>query len=184
MPSLFHRYAEWLHTRWPAGTVEKLPACDEHGRTNVPGVRIVGDLTGVPLLKFSSDSGARAVREIAAELGGEKRGADVLDVAIIGAGVAGISAAIEARRAGLTFAVFEATQVFSTVANFPKAKPIYTYPTEMQLDGGLQFTADVKETLLDEMEAQRRASKRSRAKARRSCSTARRSPWAQRGGSS
>ena len=157
MPSLLARYTHWLHTCWPAGTVEKLPACDEHGRTNVPGVRIVGDLTGVPLLKFSSDSGARAVREIAAELGGEKRAAEVLDVAIIGGGVAGISAAIEAKRAGLTFAVFEAAQVFSTVANFPKAKPIYTYPTEMKLDGGLQFTADVKEALLDEMDAQRRA---------------------------
>ena len=157
MPSLLARYTHWLHTCWPAGTVEKLPACDGHGRTNLPGVRIVGDLTGVPLLKFSSDSGARAVREIAAELGGEKRGAEVLDVAIIGGGVAGISAAIEAKRAGLTFAVFEAAQVFSTVANFPKAKPIYTYPTEMKLDGGLQFTTDVKEALLDEMEAQRRA---------------------------
>jgi len=157
MPSLIARYTHWLHTCWPAGTVEKLPACDDHGRTNVPGVRIVGDLTGVPLLKFSSDSGARAVREIAGELGGEKRGSDVLDVAIIGGGVAGISAAIEAKRAGLTFAVFEAAQVFSTVANFPKAKPIYTYPTEMKLDGGLQFTTDVKEALLDEMEAQRRA---------------------------
>ena len=156
MSSLLSRYTHWLHTCWPAGTVEKLPASDEHGQTNVPGVRIVGDLTGIPLLKFSSDSGARAVREIAGELGGEKRPADVLDVAIIGGGVAGISAAIEARRAGLTFEVFEAAQVFSTVANFPKAKPIYTYPTEMKLDGGLQFTADVKEALLEEMEAQRR----------------------------
>jgi len=157
MSSLVSRYTHWLHTRWPAGTVEKFPACDEHGRTNVPGVRIVGDLTGVPLLKFSSDSGARAVRAVAAELGSEKRGGELLDLAIVGAGVAGISAAIEARRAGLTFAVFEATQVFATVANFPKAKPIYTYPTEMRLDGGLQFTADVKEALLAEMEAQRRA---------------------------
>ena len=160
MASLLTRYTHWLHTRWPAGTVEKLPACDEHGRTNLPGVRIVGDLTGVPLLKFSSDSGARAVREIAAELGEPETGnrkPETLDLAIIGGGVAGISAAIEARRAGLNFAVFEATQVFSTVANFPKAKPIFTYPTDMQLDGGLHFTADVKEALLAEMEAQRRA---------------------------
>jgi thioredoxin reductase len=71
--------------------------------------------------------------------------------------VAGISAAIEAKKAGLTFAVFEATEIFSTVVNFPKAKPIYTYPTEMKLDGGLQFTADIKEALLAEMEEQRRA---------------------------
>ena len=74
MPSLFSRYTHWLHTCWPAGTVEKLPECDEHGRTNVPGVRIVGDLTGIPLLKFSADTGARAVREIAAEVGRKVEG--------------------------------------------------------------------------------------------------------------
>ena len=59
---LDRRYTHWLHTRWPAGTVEKLPEVREDGTTAVPGVRIVGDLTGVPLLKFSSDTGARAVQ--------------------------------------------------------------------------------------------------------------------------
>ena len=131
MSSLWHRYTHWLHACWPAGTVEKLPACDEHGRTNMPGVRIVGDLTGIPLLKFSSDTGARAVREIAAELNSESKiqNSKLPDLAIVGAGVAGVSAAIEAKKAGLDFAIYEGTQVFSTVANFPKAKPIYTYPT-------------------------------------------------------
>jgi thioredoxin reductase/polyferredoxin len=155
---LIERYTHWLHTRWPAGTVEKLPVSGEDGVTSLPGVRIVGDLTGIPLLKFSSDTGARAVRAILREsdfLRSEGVDPELLDVAIIGGGVAGISAAIEAKKAGLNFAVFEATQVFSTVANFPRAKPIYTYPTDMQLDGGLQFKADVKEALLDEMEAQR-----------------------------
>lgn len=70
MSSLCSRYTHWLHTRWPAGTVERLPECDEQGRTNIPGVRIVGDLTGFPLLKFSADTGARAVREIVMELEG------------------------------------------------------------------------------------------------------------------
>lgn len=42
MISLIQRYANWLHTRWPAGTVEKLPVTDEQGGTSVPGVRIVG----------------------------------------------------------------------------------------------------------------------------------------------
>jgi hypothetical protein len=61
------RYAHWLHTMWPAGTVEKLPDAREDGTTAEPGVRIVGDLTGIPLLKFSSDTGARAVQAILAE---------------------------------------------------------------------------------------------------------------------
>src|SRR6476469_5056225 len=158
MPGLLSRYTKWLHTQWPAGTVEKLPVSGPGGVTTLPGVRIVGDLTGIPLLKFSSHTGAEAVREILKEQGGRRKTKEVgLDLAIIGAGVAGISAAIEAKKAGLNFAVFEATEIFSTVVNFPKEKPIYTYPTEMKLEGGLQFSADVKEALVEEMEAQRKA---------------------------
>src|SRR2546423_146101 len=158
MAGLIERYTRWLHTQWPAGTVEKLPVSGLDGITTQPGVRIVGDLTGIPLLKFSSHTGAQAVRAILKEGGGRRRDErGRLDLAIIGAGVGGISAAIEAKKAQLNFVVFEATEIFSTVVNFPKAKPIYTYPTEMKLEGGLQFTADVKEALVEEMEAQRRA---------------------------
>jgi NosR/NirI family transcriptional regulator, nitrous oxide reductase regulator len=167
MFGLLQRYTKWLHAQWPAGSVEKLPVCGEDGVTAIPGVRIAGDLTGIPLLKFSSHTGASAVRAIlrepnflkpeSAPLSGGKSESDLLDLAIIGAGVAGISAAIEAKKAGLKFVVFEATEVFSTVVNFPKAKPIYTYPTEMKLEGGLQFSTDIKEALVAEMKQQREA---------------------------
>ena len=157
MPGIFERYTHWLHTQWPAGTVEKLPVSGESGLTSLPGVHIVGDLTGIPLLKFSSHTGAEAVRAILREPEFRKGENDALDLVIVGGGVAGISAAIEARKASLNFVVLEATELFSTVVNFPKGKPIYTYPTGMKLDGGLQFAADVKEDLLAEMEAQRSA---------------------------
>lgn len=152
------RYARWLHTGWPAGTVEKLPEVEADGTTRVPGVRVVGDLTGVPLLKFSADSGARAVQAIAREdeVAKKRGGAGVVDVAIVGAGVSGIAAAIECKQQGLSYVVFEAAQEFNTIVNFPKAKPIYTYPTEMTPAGKLQLTADVKEALVDELERQRK----------------------------
>lgn len=149
------RYMRWLHTGWPAGTLERLPEVREDGTTVVPGLRVVGDLTGIPLLKFAADSGARAVHAIVLELGTAKRGNGVLDLAIVGGGVAGISAAIEARKAGLDFTVFEANQTLSTLVNFPTAKPIYTYPTDMTPSGTLQFTAHVKEDLVREIEEQR-----------------------------
>jgi hypothetical protein len=160
--SLLGRYTHWLHTRWPAGTVEKLPEIREDGTTAIPGVRIVGDLTGIPLLKFSSDSGARAIGAFLAEPDfGRTRGAgdpDVVDVAIVGGGVSGIAAAIEAKKAGLSFVVFEASEVFSTVANFPKGKPIYTYPTGMTPAGDLQLRSEVhpKEQLLADLESLRK----------------------------
>ncbi|MBH53356.1 MAG: hypothetical protein CMI18_03300 [Opitutaceae bacterium] len=158
MLSLLRRYTHWLHTKWPAGLVEKLPIADEDGRTSISGVRIVGDLTGVPLLKFSADTGARAVHAILAEPEFcSRRGREgVLDLAIIGGGVSGFSAAIEAKKAGLEFKLFESIQDFSTVANLPKGKPIFTYPIGMAPKGGLQFKADVKENLLEELNEQRR----------------------------
>ena len=99
------RYTHWLHTRWPAGTVEKLPQSGELGVTNLAGVRIVGDLTGIPLLKFSSKTGAEAVHAILAEPDFRKaedgtRQDEILDLAIVGGGVSGVSAAIEAEKSG------------------------------------------------------------------------------------
>lgn len=146
------RYARWLHTRWPAGRVEKLPRVGPNGVTNVPGLRIVGDLTGIPLLKYSLDSGTRAVRAILAEPGFKAVSDDeALDLAIVGAGVSGLAAAREARSAGLRFRLFEATVPFSTIIDFPKRKPIFTYPSEMVSAGGVQLESDVKEDLLEEL---------------------------------
>ena len=154
------RYARWLHTMWPAGDVDKLPRIRDDGTTAIPGVRITGDLTGIPLLKFSSDSGARAVRAILEEPGfrGSLGAPGIIDLAIVGGGVSGISAAIEAKKAGLAFRVFESAEPFSTLVNFPRAKPIFTYPVGMTPSGGLQFRSEVhpKETLIADMEKERR----------------------------
>jgi thioredoxin reductase/NAD-dependent dihydropyrimidine dehydrogenase PreA subunit len=174
MPSLVSRYAHWLHLGWPAGRVEPLPVVGPEGRTNVPGLYISGDLTGIPLLKFALESGVRAMRAIHREsaatrdtAGGRparERGAGGVprdgtsgaprDVTILGAGVSGMAAALEARRLGLDFEVLEASEPFSTIANFPRAKPIFTYPLAMRPEGSLQVSATVKEPLLEELRVQ------------------------------
>ncbi|MBC7784318.1 MAG: NAD(P)-binding domain-containing protein [Burkholderiales bacterium] len=150
-------YVHWLHTRWPAGTVEKLPVVNEDGSTNVPGVYVVGDLTGIPLLKFSADTGARVVDTIAAIAKPTPQPAEgVLDLVIIGAGISGISAALQARTRGLRYKLLEASERFSTIVNFPKQKPIYTYPAGMKPAGELHFREEIhpKEALLEDLEKQ------------------------------
>ncbi len=155
---LVRNYTCWLHTRWPAGTLEKLPVVGENGVTNIPGVYVTGDLTGIPLLKFSAQTGVRAVRTILAEPGfpaeRNNRPDGVCELAIIGAGVSGMAAALEAGQAGLDHVVFESKRIFQTVADFPAGKPIFTYPQEMTPDGDLQFNHDVKEPLLEDLERQ------------------------------
>jgi thioredoxin reductase/ferredoxin len=160
MLNLIKTYTHWLHGKWPAGGVEKGPDVQDDGTTELKGVRVVGDLTGVPLLKFSADTGAKSVAAILEESdfkkgAGDERG--VYDLIIIGAGVSGLSAAIEAKKAGLNYIVYEADEPFSTIHNFPRKKPIYTYPTEMKQAGELTFQAEVKEGLLKELNEQKEA---------------------------
>ncbi len=156
---MIRRYTRWLHTRWPAGIVERLPEVHEDFSTNVPGLYVVGDLAGVPLLKFAADSGVRAVRTIACDPAFKTGGdvdSQVLDLAIVGGGVSGCAAAMEAGKLGLRFELYEAAEPLATIANFPKGKPIFTYPTDMTPAGDLQFHAqsDVKERLLEDLRAQ------------------------------
>src|SRR5262245_59036614 len=101
------RYARWLHGRWPAGTVERFPDVRADGSTRVPGVYVAGDLKGIPLLKFALDSGARVVTKIAVDLPRRPRAAGAVDLVIVGAGVSGMAAAIEAKRRRLSFRVVE-----------------------------------------------------------------------------
>ena len=156
-PRWMARYVEWLHLRWPAGAVEPLPEVRGDGSTAIPGVYIAGDLTGIPLLKFALDSGARVARTIAADPAwrAEKPAAEPMpDLLILGAGVASMAAAVEAHRQGLSCQVVEANEPFATLVNFPRAKPIYTYPRAMIPAGTLQVGADVKEALLAELREQ------------------------------
>ncbi len=159
MIGIISRYTKWLHTQWPAGVVEKLPEVNSDYSTNIPGLYVVGDLTGIPLLKFSSDSGARAVESIRMDKNflsqrAKDKTEEILDLVIIGAGVSGMAAALEAKRDDLHFEILEATEPFSTIVNFPKGKPIYTYPTDMVPLGDLQFTQEIKEPLVEEIKAQ------------------------------
>ncbi|MCE9627163.1 MAG: NAD(P)-binding domain-containing protein, partial [Candidatus Eisenbacteria bacterium] len=153
MTQWLRRYAEWLHLRWPAGRVEPLPERAPDGATSVPGVYVAGDLTGVPLLKLALDSGARTVRAIAASLGaGRDRG--IADLVVLGAGPAGVNAALEARRLGLSCVLLEAAEPFATLRAFPVGKPIFTYPTGLRPEGALTLSAPIKEPLVEELDAQ------------------------------
>jgi len=154
MRQLLARYAHWLHTRWPAGRVEALPEVQPDGSTAVPGLYVAGDLSGVPLLKLAADGGARVARRVHALRGSGGARDGQVDLAIVGASVAGVSAALEARKLGLSYVLVESSEPFSTIVNFPARKPIFLYPTEFEPAGELRLSADVKEALVDELREQ------------------------------
>ncbi|HLG20894.1 MAG TPA: NAD(P)-binding domain-containing protein [Bdellovibrionota bacterium] len=157
MISIFRSYARWLHTQWPAGGVERRPDVRRDGSTRVPGLYVVGDVAGRPLLKIAADQGALAVRTILTDRsfsrGHARESPELFDVIIIGAGVAGVSAALEAKKATLRYLLLEASEPFSTLANMQNGKPIYLYPENLRPLSSLTFTerAETKELLLDEL---------------------------------
>ena len=152
---MFSKYENWIHGQWPAGNVEQGPIILENGRTHLSGVYVVGDLTGVPLLKFALDGGTKVVQSIVQEksFSKQRQGVQgVYDLAIIGAGVSGSAAALEAKRQGLNYIILEANEPLSTIQNFPIGKPIFTYPTELTPAGTIQLKGESREALLAELE--------------------------------
>jgi len=141
MIGLIKNYHHWLHGKWPAGIPEKLPLINSDGTTALNGAYVVGDLTGIPLLKLSADSGAKAVQHMLSDeqFLRRKNQPEVYDLVIIGGGVSGYAAALEAKANKLNFLLLEASKPFSTIGNFPKGKPIFTYPKQMTPEGKITF---------------------------------------------
>jgi len=73
------RYTRWLHTRWPAGAVEKLPEVGEDGSTNVPGLYVCGDASReAQFVAVAAAEGAEAGMAINKALLEEVLAADIL----------------------------------------------------------------------------------------------------------
>ena len=153
---MISRYLKWLQKDTPTGGVEPYPEANERYETSQAGVYIAGDLTGIPLLKLAAESGTRLVRQFVSD-GAFAAGRDeaVLDVAIVGAGPAGVAAGLECQAQGLRYEILEASdKLFSTIANFPKGKPILAKPDEFQQESALLIRNGDKESLLTEMYGQ------------------------------
>ena len=100
MTKLLRRYFGWLQKDVPVGDVDQYPEINENGETSVPGIYVIGDLTGIPLLKLAAESGARKIQDFQKDGKFQKlrtnKKTEVLDFVVIGAGPAGISAGLEA----------------------------------------------------------------------------------------
>lgn len=107
---------------------EILPIVDGNFESNVPGIYVIGDVTGLPLVKVAANHGTELLEKMEKQGRFSQRGEEGLDLVIIGAGPAGLSAALEAHTRGLRYVVLERTRIASTVRSFPPGKKVYAEP--------------------------------------------------------
>jgi thioredoxin reductase len=116
----------------------KVPTRDATFMTNVPGCYIIGDVSGTPLIKNAANEGADCIKHIVSELHAAPAEAQAeLDVAIIGAGPAGLSAAILAKQADLRSVTIEQDKVLATIDAYPANKYVFFKPESMESRGGI-----------------------------------------------
>jgi thioredoxin reductase/NAD-dependent dihydropyrimidine dehydrogenase PreA subunit len=123
-----------------------LPHVSEDYETNIKGMYIAGELGGMGLIKNSVEQGQQAMENIVKNKKPSK--INVLDVVIIGAGPAGISATLAAKEHGLSSITLEQDSLGGTVYTFPRSKIVMTSPMDLPLYGKAKLYDTSKDELL------------------------------------
>jgi putative YpdA family bacillithiol system oxidoreductase len=126
---------------------DDIPILDENNQTNIPGLYIAGELAGLALIKNAIAQGETVVADIAQRitqknLNGRK------DVLIVGAGPAGMSAALTAKKYDLNYLLIDQQESGGTIRQYPRKKVVMTRPVELPLYGVLNKSEYYKEELL------------------------------------
>lgn len=129
-----------------------VPLLDESLQTTVPGVYIAGELAGLALVRNAAVQGRQAMeriaRRVAEEGGGD--GSRVMDVAIVGAGPSGLSAALTAASSGLSWVHLEKEESLGgSLLHYPRRKMVLTQPVALPPWGALDREEYEKEALLE-----------------------------------
>ncbi len=125
----------------------ELPHVSPNFETNVPGIFIAGEIGGMGLIKNAVEQGRQAVENIITTF--NKKHTAEYDLIIIGAGPAGISGTLTAKKHGLKFLLLEQDTLGGTVFTFPRKKIIMTSPMDLPLFGKIKLFETSKAELLD-----------------------------------
>jgi len=125
----------------------ELPHINQNFETNVNGIYIAGELGGMGLIKNAVEQGKQAVENIVKTL--RKSHQATYDLVIVGAGPAGISATLTAKKHNLNFLTLEQDTLGGAVFNFPRQKIVMTSTMDLPLYGKVKLFETSKSALLD-----------------------------------
>lgn len=126
---------------------DDIPLLDESGQTSVPGLWIAGELSGFALISNAVEQGRMVMNRIASTRG--PRPPDILDVVVIGAGPAGMSAGLIAQGHGLKCVIIDQQGPGGTILQYPRRKLVMVQPVELPGLGKLPRNEYSKEELLE-----------------------------------
>jgi thioredoxin reductase (NADPH) len=115
-------------------------------QTNIPGLFVAGELGGMGLIRNAIEQGSQAIESIRKL--SAPRPSQGYDVIIVGAGPAGFSASLAAKKHRLRYLTIEQESFGGTVAHYPRGKIVMTAPAALPLGGKLKFRTVSKEKLL------------------------------------
>lgn len=124
-----------------------LPHINQNFETNVSGVFIAGELGGMGLIRNAVEQGKQAVENMVKTI--KSNHGAMYDLVIIGAGPAGISAALKAKMLKLNAVILEQDSLGGTVFTFPRKKIVMTSPMDLPLYGKIKLFETTKSELLD-----------------------------------
>ena len=128
--------------------VREQPQLAKLNESSVPGIHVVGDLADAPIIKVALNQGHEVACGVIKELGKPIDDNEVLDVVIVGAGPAGIGAALALADSNMRYVMLEKERPFNTIQTFPKNKLIFSEPRTIQSKGGFWFEDAAKEELV------------------------------------
>lgn len=113
-----------------------IPRVSTNYETNVPGLYIAGELGGMGLIRNAVKQGTLASEHALQNV--PKQKVDY-DVAIIGAGPAGIAAGMNAVNKKRNYIVMEQNAFGGTIYSFPRQKLVMSHPFTLPITGTAQF---------------------------------------------
>ena len=126
-----------------------IPQVGPDFETNVPGIFIAGELGGMGLVRNAVTQGSQAVDSVCKIDGVGQSKDGVIDLVIVGAGPAGLGAALAATDKKLNFVTLEQDTLGGTVAHYPRGKIVMTAPVVLPIIGKTPFNETTKEALME-----------------------------------